>query len=269
MMHILLIACLWSDPDSLPQPPETLQSQDLQRFAPWNLQDTTDYKAKLEEILRRNEFQREPENRNLLSDGLDWLLKKLLAALKKLFGNRPPSNLPVKLPAQDFSVLANALMYVLLAIGAIALAFILYRLVQYYRSRDKSKSAKGEGHFESLLEPGESLEPDEHFESAQQEARTGHYRKAIRHLLISIVLFLDKENMIHYPSRLTNWEFFSLVQKKEALAGLVEYLFELNRLFDRKWYGMEPSIRDDFENALQKYTECMNILRDATKKKVA
>ena len=271
MIQLLLIGFLFGDPDSARStPPEEMEYYDSATFSiPTMMQDTTHYKSRVEEILKRKEFQQDTADetgRNFLSEGLKWLLRQLMEALRKLFGDRPPSTVPVKLPPQDFSGFAKGLMYVLYAAGAVALVIILYRLFQFYRLRQKSNAGVAGKNPDALLDPGESLEPDEHFDIAQNEARRENYRKAIRHVLISVILFLDKENLIRYPSHLTNWEFLALIQKQETLQVIHEFLFTLNRLFDKKWYGMEHAGRDDFEDAVQLRSRCLDTLKKKMEK---
>ncbi len=210
------------------------------------------YKSKIAEIKSREEFlpRTKKENRNLLYDFFKWLAEQL----EKLFGKILPRSVPDPgiAPAvpQGATAFSHILLYMFYAIGGILLLYILYRLIRLYMTRKHAEQKVADELISSLLEPGEPAEPDYHRNQADLHASKNDYRRALRHLVLSALLFLDKQNIIRMIFSRTNHEYLDSIQEndklpeKTQLTGLLTGLFFW---FDRVWYGYKPIDRQVYD----------------------
>ncbi len=204
------------------------------------------YADRIRAILGRPEFH-ETESRHVLSEALAKAIRWFFEWLKELFGNvRPEVETPV--PPMDFSLVGKFLLYVLYAIGAVLLGWVMFRMWAHFRTPRRTIGEKTEQTLGGLLEAGETTEPDEHRLLAEQWAAEGDYRRAIRHLFLSALLHLDREHLVRYHRAWTNREFLEMVKghEKAAVRGVADRLERLARTFDRKWYGLEAASVEDF-----------------------
>lgn len=214
------------------------------------------YKPKITEIKSRDEFlpQTKKENRNLLYDFFKWLAEQL----EKLFGKLLPHSAPeVEIaPAvpQGITGISQILLYVFYAIGGVLLLYIIFRLARLYLKRKRAEPQDADELISSLLEPGEPAEPDYHLNQAELYASKNDYRRALRHLVLSVLLYLDKKDIIRMIFSRTNQEYLDsitdneILPEKNNLTGLLAGLFFR---FDRTWYGFKPIDREKYELCLQ------------------
>ncbi len=81
---------------------------------------------------------------------------------------------------------------------------------------------------------------------ANEFYRAGDYRRAIRYLYLSLLLYLDKAGLLTYDAGKTDGEYLDEIygnMKDEA-----ERFASLTLFFERKWYGMEESSAGDFQH---------------------
>jgi hypothetical protein len=225
--------------------------------------DPTDYRPFLRNILNRSEYQ--PKNpvqdKNILAEALEWIFNKLWELLKDLFKPvSPPSSVPEVAPPLELPLIGQGLIYLIYGIGAVLLIIVIWKLIQFYRNRNKEPDVKENKSFELILEPGEPVEPDEHFLLAETAARSNNFRKAVRHLLLSAILYLDKKDWVQFENFKTNQEYLEQVLQTELPFRLPLHrsLSGLMAVFDRSWYGLQPAGPKDYELCLQRYRECMN-----------
>lgn len=209
--------------------------------------DETDYVAMAEDILSRREFQPKTES-NGLSDLLSRLFQKLWDLLRDLLPT--PEPVSPQLPAELTGV-GQFIMYALIGVGGMLLIWVIVKLIRHYRKKESLENA-GERH--PLLERGESVEPDEHWRRAQTEAAAGNYRRAIRHVVLSVILHLDRHERIRYQKHLTNLEYGELIRiaKQWPMHHTAYGAWQnLAALFDRVWYGNRTATAKDFDHAAQ------------------
>jgi hypothetical protein len=209
--------------------------------------DDTDYPTLAEEILSRREFQPKT-GKNRLAELLSRFFEKLWEFLRDLIPTPDPISIQ---PPMEMTVVAQVIMYVLIAVGVILLIWVIVKLVRHYR-QNETAAIDGERH--PLLEPGESMEPDEHWRLAQTAALEKNYRRAIRHVLLSVILHLDRREWVHYQRHLTNREYGESIRTADRWplhrAAHAAWT-QLAGVFDRVWYGHRHASAEDFELAVR------------------
>jgi len=224
--------------------------------------DPVDYRPFLRNILNRPEYQPRPhvEDKNILAEAVEWIFKKLWELLKDLFKPlAPPSSAPVAAPPLEIGFIGQGMIYIVYAVGAILAVIVIWKLIQYYRRRNKESGDETKPAADLILEPGESRDPDEHFLLAEQAAANGDYRRAVRHLLLSVILYLDRNDYVRFQNCKTNQEYLDLVLQADIdfKSELHGHLTVMMRIYDRSWYGMQSANRSEYETCLTRYHACM------------
>ncbi|MBX7150712.1 hypothetical protein K1X84_03660 [bacterium] len=211
------------------------------------IQDSTDYRSRAEEILSRKEYQNN-KGKNLLSEALDWLLQKIIDALKNLFKDfkwpEPAERTPI-----DFKSIGQIMLYIVYAAGAVLLILLIRQWIRYWQRRQQ-ETADLQKDFSHILNPGESTEPDEHLLLADRFASEDNYRKAVRHIWLSLILYLDKYEYVRYRKFHTNEEYLKWILEQPSLAqreSIYNTMRHVASIFDRKWYGLSETTESDFE----------------------
>jgi hypothetical protein len=174
--------------------------------------------AQLDEILSRSEFGRVREparNPSLLQRALEWLYERLFPWLDRVASQ--PGVEPL---------LAAASVVVMLAV----LAYI-------FRSSWRQWAAEGRSGEDNGSDKEADLSSGKALERAQALAGASDYRRAVRYLYLSTLLWLDERRLLHYDPACTNREFLHQVRDQ---ARLHEALLPVVDLFDQVWYGFVP-----------------------------
>lgn len=127
---------------------------------------------------------------------------------------------------------------VVVAIVAVV-AFLLYLLI---RSRNKNQAVDAGAEISSLHESPLSADPMSALSRppegwaglADQLAREGKYREAIRHLYLALLSRLHRDGAIDYDPAKSNWDYF---RGFKGRPGVLAPFRELTRRFDFAWYG--------------------------------
>ena len=229
------------------------------------IRDSSDYKKQFSAILKRQEY-REKKNRNLLQEAFNWILDQLASIFGSIFKNSRSMEPAVEEP-RDYSLIGKALLYTAYGIGAVTVLWLVLHVYRYFR-RSKQDRLSEKSDFGNLIEPGESTEPDEHFRLAQHFAQERNFRKAIRHLFLSIILYLDRNDHIRYQKFQTNSEYLEALLKADHLNcrdELHERMKKMSVIFDETWYGMKPATEDHFTETQLQYRGCLDAVRQTKK----
>jgi hypothetical protein len=216
-----------------------------------------EWRRRLDEILARREFRAGPRGSGLdpnLSTPemtfLDWLVDHLKRAFERLLewlrrSRRPPPGDPARPFASGLSEpLAWAL-----AAGAAALLGLL--LVRAWRRRRAAEPASlgatvaasaGAALPDALSQPADAWE-----RFAQEFARSGEWRLALRALYLRLLALLHERGAIRYEIQRTNGDYVA------ALGGgaAAEPFRRVTLSFDQAWYGNKPFGREDYDAALR------------------
>ncbi len=206
-------------------------------------------KQKLAEILRREEYQKPAEQPPSLAEKIQ---KQIAEWLAKIFP-RPQITPAAGEGFQSFSLVLQILLYV--AILA-AVAFVIYRfapfLLKRFQNRDKS------GTKERVI-LGERLAANETavnlFAEAENLARQGDLRGAIRKGYIALLCDLSDRRIIRLAEHKTNRDYLRDVRRLDELHRAMNGL-TLN--YERHWYGFDEAGKTDWESFRDGYQRAVS-----------
>jgi hypothetical protein len=206
-------------------------------------------KRKLAEILRRVEFQK-PEVQE--ESWFDRLLRKI----REWFNEKVPQpDLPQKAP-EGLSAISFVLQLLVYAVVLGFIGFLIYRFAPFFadRFRRREKEDKGE-----RIILGEKLAANEDsqtlFDEAEEMARSGNLRGAIRKGYIALLCELSDRKIIGLAQHKTNRDYLRDVRKKPPL---YQNMNGLTNSFERHWYGFEQTNEADWEEFRENYRKTIS-----------
>ena len=201
-------------------------------------------KGRLESILRRPEFSKQKTEENALAR----LTRRIWDWIKGFF---PQRAVPVsEQQISRFSPLAQVIIFVLL-LGA--LGFAAWRVGPLLRRgrlrcKDRKETAK------PRIVLGEKLAPDQTgadlFREAEDLARQGELRAAIRKGYIALLCELGDRKAVRLEQHKTNYDYLRDVAGEPAL---YQPLRQLTSRFEYHWYGLAPAQQSDWDEFRQVY----------------
>jgi hypothetical protein len=209
-------------------------------------------KARLEEILRRSEYQKKPTETGLLAR---WW-QRLMKWLSSLFPKTEPTGsgtgaAAVSQVAQIFVVL-------------LALAVIGYVVWKFAPRLLRSRGARKKPKREARIILGERLEPDQTagdlLAAAEALARMGDLRAAIRKGYIALLCELGDRKLIRLAQHKTNRDYLGSVSD---IKPLHEEMRKLTRSFESHWYGLLPAAEIDWASFRNGYHKALSYERDS------
>ncbi len=206
-------------------------------------------KQKLAEILRREEYQK-PEAKT------ESLFQKIIRKIKQWFAEFfPRPNLPEG-AASGFQSLSFILQMLLYAAILGAIGFLVYRFAPFFANRFRQKEKKEK---QDRIILGERLSADETaqnlFNQAEQLAREGDLRGAIRKGYIAFLCELSDRKIIGLAQHKTNRDYLRDVRPHREL---YENMNGLTANFERHWYGFDNADKSDWEEFRQSYKKAVN-----------
>ncbi len=196
-------------------------------------------KQKLAEILRREEYQKPLKKEESLAQKIE---RKISEWLENMFPR--PKISPVT--SDGFQSVSFVLQIILYALILGVIAFVIYRFAPFFvkRFRGQGKSEKKE---RVIL--GERLADDETaqnlFAEAENLARSGNLRGAIRKGYIALLCDLSDRKVIGLSQHKTNRDYLRDVRKQDEL---YRNLSGLTVNYERHWYGFDEAQEADWEN---------------------
>lgn len=211
-----------------------------------NAQNREEAKARLANILRRDEYAKKAADGNALSR----LMQRLLSWLRSLFPNSPQIE-PGR--AKFLSQLAQILV---VALALAVIAFVLWKFgPRVWRSNEKRRK---KGKREARVVLGERLEPDQTsadlLAEAEALARDGHLRAAIRKGYIALLCELGDRKVLGLAQHKTNRDYLRSVRNQ---AQLYEEMLVLTNSFEIHWYGFMPANADDWNMFRARYHQAL------------
>jgi hypothetical protein len=225
---------------------------ELDNAAPTDSASKYQNKARLEEILRRSEYQKKPTEAGLLAR----LWQRLMKWLSNLFPKTEPTGSSTG--ATVISKIAQIFVVIL------ALAVIAYVVSKFaprvFRNRGSRKKQKREARI--IL--GERLEPDQTagdlLADAEALARMGDLRAAIRKAYIALLCELGDRKIIRLAQHKTNRDYLGSVSD---IKPLYEEMRKLTRSFESHWYGLLPAAEIDWASFRNGYRKALSYDRDS------
>lgn len=203
-------------------------------------------RQKLGEILKRAEFQKPEEKQESaiqkwIREFIAWLWRE---SPRPNYGETAEDNRYYR-PLQPF------LQFLVFLVAFGLIGFLLYRfapvLLKNFREREKKEK-------ETRVILGETLAADETsqnlFSEAENLARNGELRAAIRKGYIAFLCELSDRKVIGLARHKTNRDYLRDVRKRE---NLYREMSDLTQNFERHWYGFEATRAEDWESFRKQY----------------
>lgn len=103
------------------------------------------------------------------------------------------------------------------------------------------------------VESSRHTDPETAKAQAHEYFQRGEYRQAIRYLYLSLLLNLNRAGLLVYDAAKTNGEYLGEI--RVSMSGKAERFAALTQFFERKWYGMEESRAEDFQQCEETFAE--------------
>jgi Domain of unknown function (DUF4129) len=206
-------------------------------------------KRKLSEILRRAEYLKSPPKEE---SAFQKLLKKIRQWLSEKF---PHPDIPEG-AFDGLQSLSFGFQMLLYAAVFGFIAFVIYRFAPFLARKfgRGEKEDKGE---RVIL--GEKLAADEDaqslFSEAEEMARQGNLRGAIRKGYIALLCELSDRKIIGLAQHKTNRDYLRDVRKKRELH---QNMNGLTNSFERHWYGFDDADENDWNEFKQTYQKAVS-----------
>jgi hypothetical protein len=200
-------------------------------------------KAKMNEILHREEFSKKPPEESALEKLWNKLFK------------RQQKQEPEVVKPKPITPLAMIIQYIVIGIAFAAIAYVLWKLVPRFLRRDR-KAKKAKKGPRVIL--GERLEEDQTatdlLAEAENLARAGDIRGAIRKGYIALLCELGDRQVLSLSQYKTNRDYLRDVRTRIMLYAAME---QMTNSFERHWYGFEPTNENDWSNFRNYYQQAM------------
>ncbi len=206
-------------------------------------------KQKLDEILKREEYQKPKEREET------WLQRKWREFWEWLWSVTPRSERKRPEEPTGSPMLSSTLLYVILGVAFVLIGFLIYRFAPFLakKFRDREKKEK-----KSRVILGETIAADETsqniFVEAETLAKEGNLRAAIRKGYIALLCELSDRKIIGLAGHKTNRDYLRDVRKRKELHQNMNIL---TNNFERNWYGSKKTDEGDWEEFKQKYEQAV------------
>lgn len=204
-------------------------------------------KQKLDEILRREQFQKPSDDeesrfQKWWREFLEWLSRFL------------PKPEPTSASQPGMPGAAWWLQFVVIGAAVLLIGFLIYKfgpsLMPALRRREREKK-------DDRVILGERIDRDQNsadvFSEAERLAREGDVRGAIRKGYIALLCELHDRKLIGLARHKTNRDYLRDVRKREVYSNVKG----LTNTFERHWYGSKPSDTEAWEKFRTDYKQAV------------
>lgn len=204
-------------------------------------------KARLEAILRRQEYGEKPPQKSLWERFIDWL--------NSFFSSGGSLG--------QASWMSTIAMIIIFGLAAGLLFYVLWKFAPAFgRKAAQLKLEKNE----ARIVLGERLSPDESaadlIAQAEALARKGELRAAIRKGYIALLCELGERKVLTLAQHRTNHDYLRAVREKRPLLNEMQ---KLTNSFENHWYGSVPTTASDwatFRSGYQQTLKTASLLSD-------
>lgn len=186
----------------------------------------TEYSKVLSAILARKEFNWETATSNPVQQWLNRLLQRFVDWLNGILPSLGTGGSPV-------------IQGVVGLVGTLVLALILAYILRGLSSSMSDEAAWKDNDEDSLG----IVSAEVAARHAEETARLGDYRSAVRWLYLSSLLILEERGLLRYDRTRTNREYLRSVAHLPELSVILRDVIDV---FDRVWYGIAPISEADF-----------------------
>jgi Domain of unknown function (DUF4129) len=205
-------------------------------------------KQKLDEILKRAEYQKTVEEET-------WLQRKWREFWEWIWQVTPRPERQ-RQEAAGSPLISTTLLYIIVAVALVLIGFLIYRFGPFLAKRFRERERKEK---KSRLILGETIAADETsqiiFSEAENLAREGNLRGAIRKGYIALLCELSDRKLIGLARHKTNRDYLRDVQKRK---NLHQNMNELTNNFERNWYGLQKTDERDWDEFKQNYQQAVS-----------
>lgn len=202
-------------------------------------------RAQLEQILARHEYLPEEKKESVLRKWINRFWDKLSSLLSRLFGGRSPS--AGRYSGGTVSIFRIIMTLILLAAASFGLVKLLRRW-QRKRKDDKDNSVR------EVL--GEELADDvtaaELLIKANELARQGDFRAAIRRAYIALLCELEQRGKVRLHRAKTNRDYLDELKPEQLLYPTFSVM---TGAFEHVWYGHEQATESEYSDFITLYQE--------------
>lgn len=208
-------------------------------------------KQKLSEILRREEYVKPEAPEESLFDRT-W--KRFKQWLRDMF---PQQKVPANEVKAGFATVSKALQIIIYALLLGFVGFLIYRFAPFFARKFKGR-ARGEKMERIIL--GEKIAdgatPQNLLDEAENLARSGNLRGAIRKGYIALLCELDERKIIGLARHKTNRDYLRDVSQRDEI---FENMNPLTVNFERHWYGGEAVAEKDWNEFKDGYKKVVSL----------
>lgn len=202
-------------------------------------------KQKIAEILKREEYVK-PQAAE------ESFLERQWRLLKDWFNNLfPKAERPKTAPKNNLDSIFYFLQIFIYLLVFVVIAFVVYKFAPLFIKKLRAAKRKEKGGRIILgekISAGET--PENLFSEAENLAREGDLRGAIRKGYVALLFELSERNVIGLAKHKTNRDYLRDVKKRRELHKNMDGL-TLN--YERHWYGFESADASDWEDFREGY----------------
>lgn len=174
------------------------------------------------------------------------LAEKIAAWLDRIFSSRQPSPPNLNLP----NVNPKIILGILIVIAAGAFAVLVAIIVQAIGRRSARAKPLALDEEEAVLV--EARDNESLLGLAEQQAKSGDYRRAFRLVYLASLVALDTGGVLRFDRSKTNWEYLRAL-RAAGRGDIYSALTPLTREFDQVWYGFGLTDASHYARALAQY----------------
>lgn len=205
-------------------------------------------KQKLAEILRRAEYGKPEEKQE---SAIEKLFNRIVGWISRMF---PRPNLSPG-AIGGFQSVSFVLQMILYALVFGVIAFIVYRFAPFFMRKNRTKEKREKKERVILGERlAEGATTQNLFDEAENLARSGNLRAAIRKGYIALLCDLSDRKIIGLAQHKTNRDYLRDVRKQNDLH---KNMSGLTVNYERHWYGSENAVEKDWEEFKNGYRQAI------------
>lgn len=205
-------------------------------------------KQKLDEILKRPEYQKPAQEET-------WLQKKWREFWEWLWRVTPKPERQIRNSAGS-PLISTTLLYLIIAAALVLIGFLIYRFGPSLVSRIRTRNTP-ETRLRVILGETIAAETTAHniFSEAEDLARKGNLREAIRRGYIAFLCELSDRKLIGLVKHKTNRDYLRDVRKRKDIHRNMN---ELTQNFEQNWYGSRKTGERDWEDFKRHYEQAVS-----------
>ncbi|MFN0111878.1 MAG: DUF4129 domain-containing protein [Blastocatellia bacterium] len=224
-----------------------LLEQSVNTSLPDAASSTQDQSTQLGQILARPEYLPEEQKESTIKKWTKRLWAKIVELLARLFAGRSaPAG---SVGAGSANLVRIGVILILLAAASIGLVKLLKRLRRRQKNDgDDAREVLGE-------ELPENATAADLLANANQLARAGDFRSAIRRAYISLLCELEQRGKVRLHRSKTNRDYLDELKPQQSLYPTFSVM---TGAFEHVWYGHESATENEFNDFLTLYKETIN-----------